>query len=74
MAHDILTKAVDTVLHVQFLDAWRELLYLFIVALLLTHSRSRDVSVHGCRNMQADRVDAMQSVEDFWPSNGVSEV
>lgn len=72
MAHDILTQSVDAMLHVQFLGAWRELLYLFIVALLLTHSRSRDVGVQRRRNMQADRIYAMQGVEDFRSSNVVS--
>jgi len=59
MAHDILTKPIDTVLHVQFLDAWRYLRYLVIVALLLTHSGSRNVGIHGRRKMRVDCIHAM---------------
>jgi hypothetical protein len=74
MAHDILTKTVDAMFHVQFLDAWRTLLYLVVVSLLLTHSGSRDVGVHGRRTMQANCIYTMQGVEDFWSSNGVSSL
>jgi hypothetical protein len=67
MAHDILPKTIDAMLHVQLLDTWRHFLHLLVVALLLTHSGSRDDRVHGRRNMRADSIVAMQSVEDFWP-------
>ena len=66
MAHDVLAKTIDAMLHVQFPDPWRDLLHLLVVALLTTHSRRRDVGIHGRRNMHADRVYAVQSVGDFW--------
>lgn len=59
VAHDVLTNTVDAMLHVQFLDTWRDLLHLLVMALLLTCSRSRDVGVHGGRNMHTDGIHAM---------------
>ena len=73
MAHDVLAKTIDAMLHVQFPDPWRDLLHLLVVALLTTHSRRRDVGIHGRRNMRTDGIHAMQSVEDFWSGNDVGK-
>lgn len=72
MAHDVLAKTIDAMLHVQFPDPWRDLLHLLVVALLTTHSRRRDVGIHGRRNMRVDGIHAMQSVENFGSSSGVN--
>jgi hypothetical protein len=73
MAHNVLAEKIDAMLHVQFLYTWRYLLHLLVVALLMTHSRRRDVGIHRRRNMGVDCIHAMQSVENFWSSNiGVS--
>lgn len=72
MAHDILTETIDAMLHVQFLDAGRNLLHLLVMVLLLTRPGSRDVGVHGRRNMKSDCVHAVQGVEYFWPNDSVS--
>lgn len=74
MAHDILPKTVDAMLHVQFLDPGRDLLHLLVMAQLLTCSRGRDIGVHGRGDMKADCVHAVQSVENFWSGDGVSRV
>jgi hypothetical protein len=42
------------------------------VALLMKYSWSCDVGVHGGRDMRADCVHAVQSVEDFRSDSGVS--
>ena len=67
VAHDILTQTIDTVLHVQLYNARRNLFHLLVVFLRLECPGCCLVVIHGRRNMHADRVDAVQSVEDFWP-------
>jgi len=59
MAHNVLMETIDAMFHVQSLNAWRDLLHLVVMALLLTGSRSRDVGVHERRNMHPNRIHAM---------------
>lgn len=59
IAHDVLTETVNSMLHVQFLDAWRDLFHLLVMTLLLSCSESRDIGIHGRRDMKSDCVHAM---------------
>jgi hypothetical protein len=66
MAHDILTQGIDAVLHVQLFDARRNPFHLLVMFLRLESSGRGHIAIHGRRNMHADRVYVVQSVEDFW--------
>jgi len=67
VAHEILTQAIDAVLHVQLFDARRDLSHHLVVLLRLECPGRRPITIHGCRDMHANGVYAVQSMEDFRP-------
>jgi hypothetical protein len=67
VAHDILTQAIDAVLHVQLFDARRDLFHLLVMLLHFECPRRRLIAMHGCRDMHANGVYAVQGIEDFRP-------